>query len=47
MRVLRREHTKHFQMSYISDDKDYSIPLEQRAKEISIKKDDDNEKEEK
>ena len=30
MRALRREHTKHFQMSYIDDDKDYSIPLEQR-----------------
>lgn len=30
MRALRREHTKHFQMSYINDDKDYSIPLEQR-----------------
>ena len=28
--ALRREHTKHFQMSYIDDDKDYSIPLEQR-----------------
>ena len=28
MRALRREHTKHFQMSYVNDDKDYSIPLE-------------------
>ncbi|PTE69327.1 glycine/betaine ABC transporter permease [Staphylococcus devriesei] len=45
MRALRREHTKHFQMSYINDDKDYSIPLEQREKESSNKKDEDNEKE--
>ncbi|MGV3128123.1 BCCT family transporter [Staphylococcus simulans] len=34
MRALRREHTKHFQMSYIDDDTDYSIPLEKREKEI-------------
>ena len=32
MRALRREHTKHFQMSYVNDDKDYSIPLEKREK---------------
>ena len=30
MRVLRREPTKHFKMTHIDDDKDYSIPLEQR-----------------
>ena len=33
MRALRREHTKHFQMSYVKDDKDYSIPLEKREKD--------------
>ncbi|WP_182469298.1 hypothetical protein [Staphylococcus devriesei] len=47
MRALRREHTKHFQMSYINDDKDYSIPLEQREKETSNKKEEANEKEQK
>ncbi|WP_193018407.1 BCCT family transporter [Staphylococcus equorum] len=30
MRALRREPTKHFKMTHIDDDKDYSIPLEQR-----------------
>jgi len=30
MRALRREPTKHFEMSHINDDKDYSIPLEER-----------------
>ena len=28
MRALRREPTEHFQMSYIEDETDYSIPLE-------------------
>ena len=30
MRALRREPTEHFKMTYINDDKDYSIPLEER-----------------
>lgn len=30
MRALRREHTKHFAMTYINDDKDYTISLEER-----------------
>lgn len=34
MGALRREPTKHFQMSYIDDEKDFSIPLEKREKEI-------------
>lgn len=42
MRALRREHTKHFQMSYINDDKDYSIPLEKREKETEAQKKKDN-----
>src|SRR5699024_7675826 len=30
MRALRREPTEHFKMTYINDDKDYYIPLEER-----------------
>ena len=43
MRALKREHTKHFQMSYINDEKDYSIPLEERESdgEASSSKDND------
>ncbi|PNZ69491.1 BCCT family transporter [Staphylococcus croceilyticus] len=45
MRALRREHTKHFQMSYIDDDKDYSIPLEQReSDDDSLEKEQKNDK---
>lgn len=33
MRALHREPTEHFQMSYIEDDTDYSIPLEKREQE--------------
>lgn len=32
MRALRREPTEHFKMTYIDDDKDYSIPLEERER---------------
>ena len=44
MRALRREHTKHFQMSYINDDKDYSIPLEKREKDSNPLNNDHSEK---
>ncbi len=33
MRALHREPTEHFQMTYIEDDTDYSIPLEKREQE--------------
>ena len=39
MRALRREHTKHFQMSYVNDDKDYSIPLEKRKDSKTLNND--------
>lgn len=44
MRALRREHTKHFQMSYVNDDKDYSIPLEKREKDSKTLNNDHSEK---
>jgi glycine betaine transporter len=33
MKALRREPIEHFEMTYIEDDKDYSIPLEKREME--------------
>ena len=44
MRALRREHTKHFQMSYVNDDKDYSILLEKREKDSKTLNNDHSEK---